>query len=86
LSGFLDSNKKINPLNTGNIHVVLTGKHTYRLQQQQSTISEIAQQVRPSIWNMSLNSKGVLEHVADLHTFSVFVAHCCVKAAVILGH
>jgi hypothetical protein len=56
------------------------------MQQQQSTISEIAEQVRPSIWTMPLNSKGVLEHVADLDRFSAFVAHCCVKAAVILGH
>jgi hypothetical protein len=56
------------------------------MQQQQSIISEIAGQVRPSVWNTPLNSKGVLEHVADLHRFSAFVAHSCAEAAVILGH
>jgi len=43
--------------------------------EQQSTISEIAGQVRPSVWNTPVNYKGGLENVADLHKFSALVAH-----------
>jgi hypothetical protein len=57
------------------------------MKEQQSTISEIAGQVRPSVWNTLENCKGGHKHVADLHIFSALVAHSCAEAAAaILGH
>ena len=56
------------------------------MQEQQGTISEIAGQVRPSVWNTPVNFKGGHKHVADPHKFSSSVAHSCAEAAVILGH
>jgi hypothetical protein len=56
------------------------------MKEQPSTISEVAGQVRPAVWNTPVNCKGGLEHVADLHKFSVLVAHSFAEAAAILSH
>lgn len=94
MSGFHNSNMEINQLNTASIQVVLpNGAHretnlkvAIKMQEQQSTISEIAGQVRPAVWNISVNSKGGHKHVADLHKFSALVAHSCAEAEAIFGH
>jgi len=56
------------------------------MQKQRNTTSEIVGQVKPSVWNTPVNSKGGHKHVADPNKFSPLVAPSCAEAAAILGH